>query len=169
MTLIRDAGRDDVPAITVIANALIATTTYEWTERLHTEADRAAWLDHKRERGFPVLVACDDDADGAVVGFACYDEFRDVTRWPGYRPTVEHSIHVRRSHWGRGIGKALLDALVERARAAGHRVMVAAIDGTNVDSIRFHTRLGFVEVGRLPEVGEKFGRRLDLVLLQRAL
>jgi L-amino acid N-acyltransferase YncA len=154
VTLIRDAGRDDVPAITVIANALIATTTYEWTERLHTEADRAAWLDHKRERGFPVLVACDDDADGAVVGFACYDEFRDVTRWPGYRPTVEHSIHVRRSHWGRGIGKALLDALVERARAAGHRV---------------HTRLGFVEVGRLPEVGEKFGRRLDLVLLQRAL
>jgi phosphinothricin acetyltransferase len=71
--------------------------------------------------------------------------------------------------WGRGVGRALLDALIEHARAAGKRVMVAGIDGENVRSIAFHARLGFVEVARMPGVGEKLGRRLDLVLMQRAL
>ena len=90
-------------------------------------------------------------------------------RWPGYRHTVEHSIHVRQDCWGRGIGRALVDALVERARAQGKHVMIAGIDAENVGSIRFHERLGFFEVARLPEIGEKFGRRLDLVLMQRML
>jgi L-amino acid N-acyltransferase len=76
---------------------------------------------------------------------------------------------VRQDHWGRGTGRALLDALASRARAAGKRVMVAGIDGDNADAIRFHQRVGFVQVGRLPGVGEKFGRRLDLVLMQQEL
>ncbi len=106
---------------------------------------------------------------GEVVGWAGLGDFRDTARWPGYRFTVEHSVHVRRDHWGRGTGRALLDALAARAQAAGKRVMVAAVDGDNRAAIGFHERIGFVQVGRLPGVGEKFGRRLDLVLLQREL
>ncbi len=166
VTLIRDAGPADVPAITDLTNALIATTTYEWTETPYTVEDRRAWLAAKARDGMVVLVA---EADGQVVGFAGYGDFRDTSRWPGYRFTVEHTVHVREDHWGRGVGGRLLDALADRARAAGKRVMVAGIDGSNEDSIRFHARRGFVEVARLPGVGEKFGRRLDLVLMQREL
>jgi len=90
-------------------------------------------------------------------------------RWPGYRFTVEHSVHVRQDRWGRGIGRMLVEALVDRARLEEKHVMVAGIDASNVRSIRFHERLGFFEVARMPEIGEKFGRRLDLVLVQRLL
>ena len=76
---------------------------------------------------------------------------------------------MREDSWGRGIGRRLIDALAARARRDGKHVMVAAIDSENVGSIRFHERLGFVEVGHLREVGLKFGRRLDLVLMQRVL
>jgi phosphinothricin acetyltransferase len=76
---------------------------------------------------------------------------------------------VREDCWARGIGRSLVDALVDRARREGKHVMVAGIDGENVGSIRFHERLGFFEVARMPELGEKFGRRLDLVLMQRML
>jgi L-amino acid N-acyltransferase len=165
-TTIRDAGPGDVDAIAALTNALIATTTYEWTEVPYSVEDRRAWLAAKAAAGMPVLVA--EDA-GEVVGWAGYGDFRDTTRWPGYRFTVEHTVHVRESHWGRGVGRRLMEALVERARAAGKRVMVAAIDGSNADSVRFHRRIGFVQVGFLPGVGAKFGRRLDLVLMQRDL
>src|SRR4029079_15022920 len=96
-------------------------------------------------------------------------DFRDSVRWPGYAPTVEHSIHVREDCWGRGIGRSLIDALVAHARAEGKHVMVAGIDSENVGSIRFHERCGFVEVARMPGIGFKFGRWLTLVLLQRRL
>ena len=163
---IRDARVEDLPAITEIYNALLETTTHEWTETVHTVGERAEWLDAQRAAGRPALVAV---LDGAVVGWATYGDFRDSTRWPGYRFTVEHSIHVRQDVWGRGVGRALLDGLMTRARAEGLRVMVAGIDGANERSIRFHERLGFVEVARMPGIGEKFGRRLDLVLMQRAV
>jgi L-amino acid N-acyltransferase YncA len=164
--IVRPASVPDVRAIVEIGNALIATTTNEWTETLHTVADRTAWLRAKEASGSPVLVAVDD---AAVLGWASYGDFRDSTRWPGYRFTVEHSVHVAEDHRGSGVGRALMDALVDAARAAGKRVMVGAIDAGNVTSIEFHAHLGFVEVGRMPGVGEKWGRRLDLVLMQREL
>jgi L-amino acid N-acyltransferase len=166
MTLIRDASSGDLPAITAIYNALLETTTHEWTETPHTVADREEWLAEQAASGRPALVAVDGDE---VVGWATYGDFRDSQRWPGYRYTVEHSIHVREDHWGRGVGRALVDALVDHATRRGKRVMIAGIDADNVGSIRFHERVGFFEVARMPEIGEKFGRRLDLVLMQRML
>ena len=115
-----------------------------------------------------MLVAADGGA-GEAVGFAAYGSFRGAGRWPGYRLTVEHTIHVREDHWGSGTGRLLLEALVDRARAAGLHVMVGAVDGANDASLRFHERLGFTEVARMPEVGVKFGQWLDLVLVQRIL
>ncbi len=164
--VVRDTTSSDLPEITAIFNALLETTTYEWSERPHTVAERAAWFAEQTAAGRPALVA--DDA-GAVVGCASYGDFRDSVRWPGYRFTVEHSVHVRQDRWGRGIGRMLVEALVDRARLEEKHVMVAGIDASNVRSIRFHERLGFFEVARMPEIGEKFGRRLDLVLVQRLL
>jgi L-amino acid N-acyltransferase YncA len=165
-TEIRPAEPADLPALTAIQNALIESTTYEWTEAPYTLEDREVWLAAHRRDGDPVLVAVDGDE---VVGFAAYGDFRDTQRWPGYRFTVEHSVHVAASHQGAGIGRALLRALADHARQAGKRVMVAAMDSSNTDSIAFHARLGFVEVARMPGVGEKWGHRLDLVLMELEL
>ena len=164
--VIRAATSDDVAAITQIINALIGTTTYEWTEIPYSIDERRRWFRDKERTANPVLVAEDG---GEVVGWATFGDFRDSRRWPGYRYTVEHSIHVAVSHWGRGVGRRLKIELANRARADGMRVMVAAIDSSNVRSIDFHVRMGFAEVGRMPQVGEKWGQRLDLVLMQHEL
>ena len=187
MVTIRDAHDGDVGAITALYDRYIATRTIEWTERHHTVDERRAWLADKRHEGWPVLVAELDTADdseidpvdgddragpavaGRVVGVATYGDFRDSVQREGYRFTVEHTVHVDEHTQGLGVGRALVEALVERARAAGLHAMIGAIDGENHDSIAFHERLGFVEVGRLPEVGRKFDRWLDLVLVQRIL
>ena len=164
--VLRAATSGDVAAITQIINALLGTTTYEWTEIPYSPDERRQWFRDKERAANPVLVAVDGRE---VVGYATFGDFRDSRRWPGYRFTVEHSIHVAESHWGRGVGRALLIELANRARADGRRVMVAAVDASNVRSIDFHARMGFVEVGRMPGVGEKWGRRLDLVLMQHEL
>ena len=166
MVLIRDASMGDLQAVADIANARLATTTWEWTDTPHAVHERRQWLEQQHAASFPVLVAVEDDE---VVGWAAYADFRDSNRWPGYRHTVEHTVHVRETHWGRGVGLHLIEALSDRARQAGIRVMVAGIDGDNVNSIRFHERLGFLQVARMPEIGEKLGRRLDLVLMQRSV
>jgi phosphinothricin acetyltransferase len=163
---IRDATDADLPAILDLSNALIPVDSTAWTEQLETIERRRQWFAHKGEAGAPVLVA---DLDGAVVGFATYGEFRDNAKWEGYRFTAELTIHVAAEHHGTGVGRRLLEALIDRARADGLHTLVAAIDSANVGSIRFHERLGFVETGRLPQLGFKFGRWLDLVLLQRVV
>jgi phosphinothricin acetyltransferase len=164
--MIRDAEAVDIGAITEIQNAFIATAAIEWTDVLHDVDDRRAWLMHQRAAGHPVLVAVIDDR---VVGWASYGEFRDSRKWPGYRLTVEHTIHVGEEQWGSGVGRRLMEELVERATNAGLHAMIAAVDGENTASVRFHERLGFQEVARMPQVGTKFGKWLDLVLLERVL
>ncbi len=161
---IRDAREEDLPQVVAIQNALIPTTTIEWRDEPYAVDDRQRWLHEHRQHGDPVLVAVDGTR---LLGFAAYSDFRDTHRWPGYRFVVEHTVHVREDQWGTGIGRALVEALVERARLAGKRVVVAAVDGDNAGSIRFHERVGFVEVARLPRLGFKHDRWLDLVLLQR--
>lgn len=160
--IIRPAVAADDPAITSIFNALIATTTIEWRESPHTAEDMHSWMDDHEV----VLVA---ESGDEVVGLAAFGWFRDAVHRPGYRFTVESTVHVREDHWGSGLGRRLMEELIVRARASGKHVMVAAVDGENDASVRFHERLGFVEVGRLAQLGEKFGRWLDLVLLQLTL
>ncbi len=164
--IIRDAVVADLPAISEIYNALIPTTTITWREETETLEYRTAWFESQSRVGFPVLVAADGDQ---IAGFATYEHFRGEGKWPGYRDTAELSIHVRESSWRRGVGTALLTKLFERARARGVHVLVAGIDAENEASIRLHERLGFVEVARMPETGQKFGRWLDFVLMQRIL
>ena len=170
---IRDASIADLPAIVDLLNALLGSTTYEYTETPHTVASRRPWFEDQRQRGFPVIVAetglAGDGVGRRVVGFASYGDFRDSVARPGFRHTVEHTVHVARQWQGRGIARSLMEALIGRAVAAEVHVMIGAIDATNRGSIEFHERLGFVEVGRLPDAARKFGRWCELVLLQRTL
>lgn len=166
MITVRDATIDDSPSIVDLYNALIPSTTGTWTEELQTVAERTVWLERQSTDGLPVLVA---EIDGRVVGFASYGDFRSAGKWPGYDRTAEHTIHVASDKWRCGVGRLLMDRLVDRARAMAVHVLVAAIDADNEASLRFHARLGFAEVARMPEVGHKFGRWLDLVLMQRVV
>lgn len=161
---IRNARPEDAAGIAAIDNDAILHTTATWHSEPVTARGKAAWIAAKRDAGLPLLVV--DDADGRVCGYATYGRWRP---FDGYRHTVEHSVYVRADCRGRGLGALLLDALIDHARAAGVHVMVAAVEAGNSGSIRLHERRGFVEVGRLPEVGAKFGRWLDLVLLQCTL
>jgi L-amino acid N-acyltransferase len=165
--LIRDATVDDLQTITDLYNALIPTTTVAWTEMRQALSERHAWFERQTEAAFPVLVAESDG--GQIIGFCAYGHFRGAGKWPGYRYTVEHTIHVAEDWWGSGVGRSLLRSLIERARENGLHVMVGAVDGDNDASLRFHECLGFVEVARMPQVGHKFGRWLELVLMQLIL
>lgn len=162
--LVRAAVAADLPAITDLFNALIPVDATAWRDHLADPDEMTAWWEQQAGAGHPVLVAV---ADGRVVGYATWTGFRGGDRFPGYRRTVEHTIHVDADQHGRGVGRALLEALVEEARRRDVHVVVGAIDSANTGSLAFHRALGFTEVGRLPEVGRKFDRWLDLVLVQR--
>ena len=161
--LIRDASEEDLPGILAIYNEVMATSTAIFSDQPSTLSERRSWLQARQGQGYPVLVAV-DGAD--VIGFASFGDFRS---WPGYRYTVEHSVHVAARVRGRGTGTALVQELLQRATALGKHVMVAGIDAANTGSIRLHERLGFTQVGLLREVGRKFDRWLDLVFLQKRL
>jgi L-amino acid N-acyltransferase len=160
---VRDAAEDDLAALVAIYNDVIATSTATYTTALVTLEDRRQWWRARVAAGYPVLVAVDESG---VSGFATFGDFRP---WPGYRFTVEHTVHVRSDRRGGGVGTRLLEALFPRAAALGKHMMIAGVDAANVASIRFHERLGFERAGCLREVGHKFDRWLDLVFLQRRI
>ena len=160
--IIREATEGDLPAVLAILNHVIATSTSVYTETPSTLEDRQAWLTSRRARNFPALVAVAD----RVRGFASFGDFRP---WPGYAQSVEHSVYVDEASRGRGIGSALLQRLIEEARARDMHVMIGGIDAENRASLALHAKFGFTEVGRLREVARKFDSWLDLVFVQRMI
>jgi len=165
MPSVRAATESDLPGILAIYNEVIANSTAVYALEPATLDERRAWYMSRSALGFPVVVATDPDDD--VLGFASFGEWRGA--WPGYRYTVEHSVHVRNDVRGRGIGRALVESLFPLALGLGKHVMIGGIDAANDASIRFHERLGFERVAHFREVGHKFGRWLDLVFMQRYL
>jgi phosphinothricin acetyltransferase len=162
--IIRRSAEPDVPVLTSIyANAVIqGTASFELEPPTEQEMGRrrAALI----EGGFPYLVA---ECSGMVVGYAYAGRYR--TR-PAYRSTVEDSVYVAPSAQGRGVGRALLLALIGAAEARDFRLMVAVIgDKASAGSIRLHETLGFELAGVLDPVGYKHGRWLATVLMQRVL
>lgn len=161
---IRAATDADVAAIATTYADAVRTGTASWEFTAPDEAEMRRRFHAVRDAGCPYVVAL---GEGGLVGFAYASAFRPR---PGYRHTVEDSIYVARDARGRGVGRVLLAALIDACTAAGHRQMVAVIGGSEeIASIRLHAASGFVEAGRLPSVGRKFGRWLDCVLMQRAL
>ncbi|WP_425098632.1 N-acetyltransferase family protein [Tropicibacter sp. S64] len=159
---IRDATEADLPAIMAIYNDAVIHTTAIWNDSTVDLENRRAWWQARADLGYPVLVAEED----GVLGYASFGDWR---AFDGYRHTVELSVYVRSDIRGKGVGKALLSALIPRARACGKHVLIGGIEAGNVASIRLHEALGFTEVARMPQVGTKFGRWLDLVFLQLQL
>ena len=162
--LIRAATAADLPAILAIYNEVIATTTAVFSELPVTLANRQTWWQERCAAGYPVLVAVGAGDGDPVLGFASFGDFRS---WPGYRHTVEHSVHVSVTARGRGVGSALVQSLFPLAAALHKHVMIAGVDAANLVSLRMHERLGFERVAHFREVGRKFDRWLDLVFLQR--
>ena len=145
--IIRDATDADMAGVMAIYNDAVAHTTAVWNNTQVDLANRQAWLAERRRAGYPVLVALGDD--GRVLGYASFGDWR---AFGGYRHTVEHSVYVRGDQRGGGIGRALMEALIERARAIGKHVMVAGIEAGNGGSIRLRGKLGFQQAGNLEVV-----------------
>lgn len=157
-----DPARDGGAILAIVNDAILNTTA--WYEYEPWDGARlTSWFDAKRAGGWPLLVA---EADGATLGFASFGPFRDR---PAYVRTVEHSVYVAAAARGRGIGRRLLDALVTEAGARGLHTMIGGVDAANDGSLAFHRAAGFVEAGRMREVGWKFDRWLDLIFMQKLL
>lgn len=160
---LRHATEADVPVITEIYNDVIATSNAIYRLDTVDVAERMAWYQARIADGYPVIVA---EMDGEVVGYAVYGSFRFGE---GYKKSVEHSIHIKSTHRRKGLGKVLLQAIIEFAKADGRHVMIGGIDSGNVGSIKLHESFGFVETARMPEVAFKAGEALTLVLMQKIL
>jgi phosphinothricin acetyltransferase len=161
--IIRDARTDDLPAILAIYNDVLLTTTASTTRRSRRSNRGGRWFEERTNRGLPVLVA---EIDGAVAGYSSFGEWR--ARW-GYRFTSSTRCTCARTAAGRGAVRALIEALFPRASALGMHVMMGQIDSTSAASIHLHRQLGFEHVRRVPPVGHKFGKWLDLVCMQRMI
>ena len=157
---IRPATASDAPAIARITNAIIRDTLVTFTT---DERSAAQIAEDIKARAPGYLVA---EHDSHVIGFATYGPFRTG---PGYAQTCEHTIQLSPDAWGKGMGRALMSELEEIAQAQGVHVLVAGISSANPGAEAFHAALGYSKVGVMPEVGFKFGQRLDLVLMQKIL
>jgi L-amino acid N-acyltransferase YncA len=159
----RLAERRDADAIREIYNREVLGTTVTFDLVARTHDDQILWLDH-HSGGHPAIVAVDDD--GTVVGFGAISPWRPR---PAYSPTVEDSVYVHADWRGRGVGRLLLDELVRLAQAHGFHSVMARIVGGHEASIALHAACGFETAGVEREVGRKFGKWLDVVLMQRML
>ncbi len=161
---IRDATETDIEVIRAIYTHHVEHGLASFELSPPDAAEIARRRAAIREAGLPYLAA---EVDGAVCGFAYAGPYRPR---PAYRHTVEDSVYVAAGASGRGIGRALLAALVERCTALGYRQMVAVIgDSENASSIGLHEAQGFRRAAVLQSVGFKFGRWVDSVILQRGL
>lgn len=162
---VRDSAEADIAAIAAIYRHHVLTGLASFEEVPPEAAEMARRRQGVVEAGMPWLVAT--DAEGIVLGYAYAGPYRPR---PGYRYTAEDSVYVAPRQIGRGVGRALLGALIGHCETLGFRQLVAVIgDSGNAASIGLHRALGFTRVGLLPAVGFKFGRWVDGVLMQRAL
>lgn len=162
---IRPATPDDIPAIVAIYARAVEQTTGNFELAAPDAAEMARRMHALRAEGCPYLAA---EIDGRLAGYAYAGRYRPR---PAYRFAYEDSIYLAEGFRGRGVGSALLAALIEATAAAGGRQMIAVIgdSASNPASVALHARFGFQTVGRLPGVGWKAGGWRDTLLMQRAL
>jgi phosphinothricin acetyltransferase len=159
---IRVAQADDAEALRRIYNVYVETSTVTFDLVPRTLADQRAWL-AARTGAHTALVAVEHDD---VIGFGALSPYKER---PAYSTSVEDSVYVDVAHHGQGVGRALLSALVDAAQTSGFHAVFARIVGGHEASIGLHAAFGFEVVGTEREVGRKFGRWLDVVVMQRLL
>jgi L-amino acid N-acyltransferase len=160
MWKLRQATADDVPQINAIVNGYIRETTVNWAWEERSMEDAMAWFASHKQPHHPVFVI---DDEGEILAFGSLSEFRQKA---GYWPVAENSVYCRKDSCGLGLGTVLMNRLIEHAKASGLRAITAWISDDNPDSVRFHEKLGFYRNGTMPGVGEKFGKRLGVVIMQ---
>ena len=159
---IRIARPDDLPAINAIYNHYVLGSTCTYQAEPSTDQERRQWYDVHDEL-HPITVA---EVDGQVVGWGSLSRFHPRA---AYDQTVEDSVYVHHQWQRKGIGRAILEDLIGRARELGHHAAIAIISADQIASVEIHRALGFQEAGHLKEVGFKFGRWLDTVYMQLML
>lgn len=164
MHLVSCSEERHASAILDIFNEAILNSTALYDYLPRAPETMAPWFATKRANAFPVI-GFEDERD-RLLGFATYGTFR---AWPAYKYTVEHSIYVERDHRGAGLGRLLLERLIDMAEDQGIHAMVGGIDVENAASIALHTRLDFEHAGTIREAAFKFGRWRDLSFFQRVL
>jgi phosphinothricin acetyltransferase len=159
---VRLARVDDAEGIRAIYNREVIEGTHTFDLRPRTPEDQRAWITD-RSGAHAVVVAVEGPV---VLGFGSLSTYRDR---PAYRTTVEDSLYVDPAHQGKGVGRAILERLVETATEHGFHTVIARIAGVNDVSVALHQKCGFELVGVEREVGRKFSRWLDVVVMQRIL
>lgn len=162
LVTIRRARLADAAAIASIYNEAIATTTATFDLEPKSVADREDWLREHDDR-HPVLVA---DVDGQIAGWASLTKYSDRA---AYDETAETSFYVASSFRGHGIGRALKTAIIDEARRLGYHSLIARVTAESHASVHLNVEAGFRLVGTLREVGRKFGRLLDVHIMQKML
>lgn len=158
-----NAAEPHIPAILDIFNAEVRTSFSIWTEREDTLNDRRAWVVKLQSLNYACIVALDENND--VLGYGGYAPFKGR---PGYDISVEHSVYVANHAQGKGVGKALMAELINRAMKDPRlEKMIAAIDSGNPASIGIHEHFGFEQEGLLQKVAKKFGEHRDLLLMAK--
>lgn len=160
--VIRHAVRSDAAAIADIYNEAILTTTATFDLEPKTVAEREQWLEAHSGR-FPVIVG---EVDGNIVGFASLTAWSDRAAYDG---TAETALYVHSGHRGRGIGRRLKAGIIEEARRLRFHTLIARVTEDSAASIHLNREAGFVIVGTMREVGRKFGRLLDVHIMQKML
>jgi phosphinothricin acetyltransferase len=151
-------------AIRGILNEAILNTTANWSHEARTVEAMTDWFEAKAKMGHPILGV--EAGDGTLMGYATYGTFREHS---GYKYTVEHSIYVDGRFRGRGVGGALLGAVIAEAEARDRHMLIGAIDASNPASIALHRKFGFTRCATIREAGFKFGRWLDVEFHQLIL
>ena len=160
---VRRATEDDLPAMLEIYNDIIVNTTAVWHSEPHTLQMRTEWFHQRKEQGFPILVAVENEK---LLGFSTIGPFRP---WHGYRFTVENSIYVAAGSRGKGVANILMPPLIYAAKELKLHAIVAGIEAENDASIALHKKFGFEEVAHFKQVGWKFERWMDLKFLELVL
>ena len=150
--------------VLAILNDAIVNSTAIYDYKPRTPHMMEGWFDAKERGNYPVIGAVNEA--GELLGFASYGTFR---AWPAYKYTAEHSVYVAARFRGQGIGKRLLEEVIQAAHSQEYHVLIGAIDSRNTPSIRLHERFQFQHAGTIRQAGFKFGQWLDLVFYQLVL
>lgn len=160
MITVRRATPNDLPVITEIYNDAVLNTIATFDTQPKTPEAQQQWFSEHGPK-YPIMVA---DVDGQIAGWA------SLSRWSGrcaYANTAEISVYVSKTHQGMGIGRQLIRAITDEGQRVGLHTVIARIAGGNDVSIRLHESVGFTHIGIMREVGEKFGKRIDVYMMQK--
>jgi L-amino acid N-acyltransferase len=161
---VRHVRPEDAEPLRAIYNLEVTETTVTFDLVPRTPADQEQWIE-EHTGAYPALVAVDQEG-GALVGFASLSPYRPR---PAYATTVEDSVYIHRSYQGQGVGRLLLGSIVDVAGTGGFHAVIARIVGGHDASIGLHRACGFDFIGVEREVGRKFGKWLDVAIMQRLL